>query len=107
MPGNATLWDVLPDGRALLAQTDDRTLLVARQPGDSGDRDMSWLDASWVADVSRDGRQILFSETGQGGGPKGAAYLRASDGAPAVRLSSGQALALSPDGRWASGDWAA
>ena len=101
MPGNATLWDVLPDGRVLLAQTDDRAVLIARRPGDRGDRDLSWLDASWVADLSGDGRQILFSEMGQGGGADGAAYLRGSDGTPAVRLAPGVALALSPDGRWA------
>ena len=101
MPGNATLWDALPDGRLLLAQTDDRAVLVTRRPDDVGDRDLSWLDASWVADISRDGRQLLFTETGQGGGPDGAAYLRGSDGAPAVRLATGLAYALSPDARWA------
>ena len=66
VPGNATLWDVLPDGRALLAQTDDRAVLVARRPGDGGDRDLSWLDASWVADVSRDGRRFCSGRRGRG-----------------------------------------
>lgn len=101
MPGNATLWDSLPDGRLLLAQTDDRAVLVTRVPGSDTDRDLSWLDASWVADVSRDGRSLLFSEFGQGGGHVGSAYLRGTDGAPAVRLGEGQAYALSPDARWA------
>lgn len=101
MPGNATLWDALPDGRLVIAQTDDRAVLVTRTPGAVTDRDLSWLDASWVADISRDGRQILFTETGQGGGPDGTAYLRGTDGAPAVRLARGEAFALSPDKRWA------
>ncbi|HEX6050940.1 MAG TPA: hypothetical protein VFZ21_16790, partial [Gemmatimonadaceae bacterium] len=91
----------LPDGRLVIAQTDDRAVLVTRTPGAVTDRDLSWLDASWVADISRDGRQILFTETGQGGGPDGTAYLRGTDGAPAVRLARGEAFALSPDKRWA------
>src|SRR5687768_13571985 len=58
MPGNVTLWDALPNGRLLMAQTDDRAVLVTRRIGDVTDRDLSWLDASWVADISRDGRLI-------------------------------------------------
>ena len=101
MPGNATLWDVLPDGRLLIAHTDDRAVMVTRLPGEIIDRDLSWLDASRVADLSLDGRLILFTETGQGGGPQSAAYLRGTDGSPAVRLGAGEAFALSPDTRWA------
>jgi eukaryotic-like serine/threonine-protein kinase len=52
-------------------------------------------------DLSADGRTVLFSETGEGGGPKYAVYLRKTDGSPAVRLSDGLGLALSPDGKWA------
>lgn len=100
-PGNLTLWDALPDGRLLVAHTDDRSVMVARRPDDVHDRDLSWLDASWAADISRDGRMILFTETGEGGGPNNGAYLRGSDGAAAVRLADGQAYALSPDNRWA------
>lgn len=101
MPGNATLWDALPDGRLMIAQTDDRAVVIARRPGDVEDRDLSWLDTSWVADLSHDGRLLLFTEAGQGGGAASAAYLRGTDGSPAVRLGPGRAIALSPDTRWA------
>jgi len=101
MPNNATLWDVWPDGRLLIANTDDRSVVVMRRPGDVDDRDLSWLDASWAAALSRDGRLLLFSESGQGGGGAGAVYLRGTDGSPAVRLGAGRASALSPDARWA------
>ena len=100
-PGNATLWDASPDGRLVIAHTDDRAVVVAHLPGDATDRNLSWLDASWAADLSLDGRLLLFTETGQGGGPESAAYLRGTDGSPAVRLGAGRALALSPDARWA------
>jgi eukaryotic-like serine/threonine-protein kinase len=101
MPVNVTLWDVAADGRLLIAQTDDRAVMIGRVPGEPHDRDLSWLDASWVADVSPDGRSVLFSETGQGVFSVPAAYLRGLDGSPAVRLGSGQPLALSPDAHFA------
>ncbi len=101
MPVNVTVWDATADGRLLIAQTDDRAAMIGRLPGDGTDRDLSWLDASWVADISRDGRNVLFSETGQGVSAVPAAYMRGTDGAPAVRLGNGQPLALSPDQQWA------
>ena len=101
MPGNATLWDASPDGRLVIAHTDDRAVVIARRPEDVDDRDLSWLDTSWVADLSHDGRLLLFTEAGQGGGPQSAVYLRGTDGSPAVRLGAGRAIALSPDTQWA------
>ena len=101
MPGNATLWDASPDGRLVIAHTDDRAVVIAHRPGDVDDRDLSWLDSSWVADLSHDGRLLLFTEGGQGGGSERSVYLRGTDGSPAVRLGAGRAVALSPDTRWA------
>jgi Tol biopolymer transport system component len=100
-PGNVTLWDAWPDGRLLLAHTDDRGVVIARGPEDVADRDLSWLDASFAEDVSTDGRWLLFTEYGQGAGPESAAYLRGMDGSAAVRLGSGRGVALSPDNQWA------
>ena len=100
MAGNVTVWDALPDGRLVVAHTDDRAVMVAPLRGDDG-RDLSWLDASWLEDLSHDGKLLLFSETGQAGGPESAAYLRGTDGSAAVRLGAGRAVALSPDSRWA------
>jgi hypothetical protein len=101
MPGNATLWDASRDGRLVMAHTDDRAVAIVRRAADANDQDLSWLDASWVADLSQDGRTVLFTETGQGAGPRMAVYLRGTGGSQAVRLGPGRALALSPDGRFA------
>jgi len=101
VPGNVTLWDITPDGqRMVIAHTDDRAAMYVQRQGEAA-RDLSWLDSSAPADLSRDGRLLLFNEYGQGGGPEGAVYLRRVDGSPAVRLASGDALALSPDTRFA------
>ncbi|MBK9062684.1 MAG: protein kinase [Acidobacteria bacterium] len=101
LPGNVSLHDVAPDGRVLIARTDDRSGISVFAPGAATERDLSWLDAPVLADISMDGRSILFSETGVGGGPRGSTYLRGTNGSAPVRLGDGHAQALSPDGRWA------
>ena len=101
VPGNTSLHDIAPDGRVLIARTDDRGGITVRAPGAATERDLSWLDSANLADLSPDGSRALFYEGGVGGGPKGSVYLRGTDGSPAVRLGDGTALALSPDGRWA------
>jgi Tol biopolymer transport system component len=103
VPGNASLHDITPDGRVLIARTEDRGGLSVLVPGEMVERDLPWLDSPFIADISRDGRHILFTEVGVGGGARSSIYLRATDGSPAVRLGDGRALALSPDGRWAIG----
>ena len=101
VPGNLALLDVARDGRVLLAQFNPRSSIVAQAPGESEERDLSWLGTSDLADLSADGRRVLFTEYAQGGSDRTSVYLRGTDGSPAVRLGDGWALALSPDGRWA------
>ncbi len=101
VPGELTLLDVGRDGDVLLTRGIDRAGLVGLAPGESKERDLSWLDWSTPADLSADGRTVLFSEAGEGGGPKYAVYLRKTDGSPAIRLGDGNGSALSPDGKWA------
>jgi WD40 repeat protein len=64
------------------------------------ERDASWLDWSILADLSPDGRSLLFSETREGGGAKNGVYLRRVDEPAPVRLADGIGDALSPDGKW-------
>jgi len=54
-----------------------------------------------VRDISADGRTILFDEEGDGGGSTARVLTRTVDGAPAIDLGPGHAVALSPDGKWA------
>ena len=97
--GALTVADVSRDGRLLLAHSLNRIGLAALAPGERAERDLSWFDWSLMADLSQDGRTVLFSETGEGGGAGYSAFLRATDGSPAVRLGEGSADSLSPDGK--------
>jgi dipeptidyl aminopeptidase/acylaminoacyl peptidase len=101
IPGVSTIKDISRDGRVLLANETYRLGILDRRDGDPKEAELSWLDFSLVTDISPDGSEILLTESGDGGGPGYSAYLRKTDGSPAVRLSEGMAQALSPDGRWA------
>jgi Tol biopolymer transport system component len=100
-PAELTLHDVARDGRVLFVRENWRAGIVALAPGETKVRDLSWLDYSLVRDISADGRTVLFTEGGRGGGAQYGVYLRNTDGSPAVRLGDGDAMALSPDSRWA------
>jgi hypothetical protein len=67
----------------LLTRGNDRAGMIGLAPGEAKERDLSWLDWSVPVDLSADGRTVLFGETGEGGGPKYAVYLRKTDGSPA------------------------
>jgi Tol biopolymer transport system component/predicted Ser/Thr protein kinase len=101
VPGELTLLDVGREGNVLLTRGNDRAGMIGLAPGETKERDLSWLDWSVPGDLSADGRTVLFAETGEGGGPKYAVYLRKTDGSPAIRLGEGLGAGLSPDGKWA------
>jgi eukaryotic-like serine/threonine-protein kinase len=101
VPGELTILDVGKEGNVLLTRGNDRAGMVGLAPGEPKEKDLSWLDWSVPGSLSEDGKQILFQEAGEGGGPKYAVYLRKTDGSPAIRLGEGSGLSLSPDGKWA------
>ncbi|TDI40286.1 MAG: hypothetical protein E2P02_17270, partial [Acidobacteria bacterium] len=101
--------DVAPDGRVLVARASSRAGVMGVAPGETVEREFSWLDATEVDAISGDGKTLLLNEFGDGGGEGWSVYLRDVDGsaglardlAPAVRLGEGQGFDLSPDGKWA------
>jgi eukaryotic-like serine/threonine-protein kinase len=107
LPGALMLFDVWKDGRVLLMRASWRRELVGVTEGETKERDLSWLDYTYPAELSADGKTLLFDEEGGGGSlaySKGftyAVYVRKTDGTPAVLLGEGGAVALSPDGKWA------
>jgi Tol biopolymer transport system component len=100
-PGSLDIEDIAADGRVLLADGNRRPSIMALTPGAKDETELTWMDGSWISDISADGKQILFSEQGVGGGAGYATYLRNTDRSPAVRLGKGMSQYLSPDGHWA------
>ncbi len=108
VPGSLVIFDIWRDGRVLLARADRRREVMAMSNGSTKERDLSWLDYSYPADLSADGKTLLFDEEGIGGGVRYgdvqdltyAVYIRNTDGTPAIRLGEGGATALSPDQKW-------
>lgn len=93
-PGSLTLWDITPDGRLLLTRDDERRAIVGLPRGQTVERDMSWFDNSGIADLSADGRWLLFAD-------RFGIYIRATDGSAPIHLGLRDAFAddVSPDGR--------
>ncbi len=102
IPGYLFLHDVARNGRVLMETLSSRISIACLPPGDTGERDLSWFDTSFVKELSSDGRVLLFQELSYGEGRNPAIYLRKTDGSPAVRLGDGNVDlgSLSPDGRW-------
>ncbi len=98
---NLALHDVAPDGRLLVERASSRTGVLFAPAFGAPERELGWLDGTSLADLSRDGSRILFTETGESVGATRGVYLRGTDGSPAVRLGDGNPTSLSPDGRWA------
>jgi Tol biopolymer transport system component len=96
-PGNFELFDISRDGDALIATGDARARLAMRRIGEKNEQQMSWLDWSTAADISADGRTILFYEFGQAAAGIPTVYIRRDNSDP-VQLGQGKALAISPDG---------
>ena len=103
-PGGLTIHDISRTGLVLLTADKSRISISALPPGESRERSLSWFDWSLVSDMSPDGKNIVFSETGEAVGINYSVFLRKTDGSPAIRLGEGGQAALSPDGQWVLAD---
>jgi len=100
VPGTLELDDISRDGRVLAAHHTIVRIMKGLIAGEKKERDLSWLDGSVPADLSADGKTLVFTETAEGSGGRPAVYLRRTDGSPALRLGEGTGIALSPDGKF-------
>ncbi|MGZ7041011.1 MAG: protein kinase domain-containing protein, partial [Thermoanaerobaculia bacterium] len=101
LTGSVKLFDISPTGSVLLSNGMWRAALQYQPPGETAERDVSWLDWSVLADLSGDGKTILFNETREGGGTKSGVYLRKLDASTPIRIGDGYGDGLSPDGKYA------
>lgn len=98
--GGVVLQDISADGRVLFIRENRRRGIAGLFPGRVSETDMSWQDWSLLTRISPDGKWIFFAEEGDGGGPHYSAYMRATDGSPAIRLGDGTPYGVSPDLKW-------
>jgi eukaryotic-like serine/threonine-protein kinase len=96
--GTVTIHDVGSDGRVLLSRNTWRREIVGLAPGQTAERNLTWLDWSFPTALSEDGQTVLFDEQNL---PSYLSYLRRTDGGPAVLLGNNRSADLSPDGKWA------
>jgi hypothetical protein len=89
VPGELTLQDIRADGAVLVTRGNTRRRIMSSVAGLSKEQDLAWFDWSYPVSVSADGKWMLFYEVGEGGGLSYTAYIRATDGSPAVRLGEG------------------
>lgn len=61
------LLDIARDGRVLLVRATWRREVIGIDAGETKERELSWLDYSYPADLSADGKTLLFDEEGGGG----------------------------------------
>jgi Tol biopolymer transport system component len=99
-PGWIVMQDLSADGRVLLSVVNSRLGIRYVDFEHSTERDLAWLDASFLYELSSDEKNVLFVELSNGEGRNAAIYLRKTDGSPAVRLGYGNRPSLSPDGKW-------
>jgi eukaryotic-like serine/threonine-protein kinase len=99
LPGILRLHDVSRDGRMLLSKESWRSGLQFRGPPDKKERDLSWLDYATLRDISADGSLISFDDWGSAAGASGLAFIRKTDGSPAIKLGQYGEPVLSPDAK--------
>jgi Tol biopolymer transport system component/predicted Ser/Thr protein kinase len=99
-PGWIVMQDVAADGRVLLSTVNSRLGIRYINFDHSTERDLAWLDASFLYEISSDAKSLLFVELSYGEGRNAAIYLRKIAGSAAVRLGYGNRPSLSPDGKW-------
>jgi Tol biopolymer transport system component len=101
-PGDLAPLAIDPGGRLLADRLSLRYQIACALPGDSRPRDLAYLGASELADLSPDGKRILFTYRGPGAQENYDVSLRPTDGGASVRLGRGDAKSLSQDGKWAT-----
>ncbi len=99
--GQMFLSQIGQNGQMLLGRRSRTQGIRGRTPPANEERELGWFDYPVTADISADGKSLLFIEEGIYGGPLYAVCLRGMDGSSPVRLGEGSACSISPDGKWA------
>ncbi|MGA7291571.1 MAG: protein kinase, partial [Terriglobales bacterium] len=100
VPGGMWMQDIR-NGVVLTVANHTRLGIRGVEPGGKEERELGWFGWSELRDMSADGHEIIFDEEGEGGGPNYTVFVRNTDGSPPERIGEGDAVAISPDRKWA------
>ncbi len=98
-PLSLRVLDISTSGRTLVSLDNYRVTMMAALPGSAGEADLSKYDFSFVEDISSDGKLVLFTEGGDGGGRHYTAFVYNQQSHETLRVGAGRGVALSPDGK--------
>jgi len=98
MPGMLRLHDISRDGRMLVSKESWRSELQFRGRDDAKERSYDWLDYATLRDISQDGKLLTFDDWGAAAGNLNLAFVRKTEGSPAIKLGTWSLPVLSPDG---------
>jgi len=100
-PGEMTLQDISKAGQVLFLHGRQQVGVLALPAGETHEHDLSAMDWSRSPILSNDGKTMVFSEEGEGGGPGYSVFMAKTDGSSTpTRLGEGEAMAISSDGKW-------
>jgi hypothetical protein len=99
-PGSMWIHDITSDGRVLATREEMGFGVGAKGAGETAERDLTWINYSFGAFLSKDGRRLLFTEPA--GSSNYTLCARGVDGSPVLQIGEGHSLGFSPDGQWAA-----
>jgi eukaryotic-like serine/threonine-protein kinase len=98
-PSSLRLLDISSKGRVLMAVDDTRMTMRGAPDLKSAESDLSHFDLSHVDDISSDGKLVLLTEGGEGGGQHYTSYVHDQKSGKTFRVGPGRGLAISSDGQ--------
>lgn len=100
VPDDTTVWDIAADGRLLFSHEKMGSAQMVASPPNAAGHDVSVTGFGIAGSLSEDGRAIAFSEAGAAVSADYSVFFRRLDGTAAVEIGEGEAMGLSPDGRF-------
>jgi DNA-binding winged helix-turn-helix (wHTH) protein/Tol biopolymer transport system component len=98
-PASLRLFDISPRGSVLVSVDEMTGSMFAGLFGTTEEQDVTQFDMPGVLGLSHDGKQLLFVESGDAGGPHYTTMLFDFSAHSARTVVQGRPLAISPDGR--------
>jgi len=100
-PGYNAVWDIAADGRLLMSDESIDAIQMVASPANSPEHNVSALGYATYGALSADGKSIVFGESGKAAGHDYMVFFRRLDGSAAVEIGEGQAIGVTPDGKYA------